>query len=210
MTVAPAGALVSTKLLLAGAIFFTIISVYYLVVKFQRSLLLPTLTFLLGLFLFWCYNISGLAYSVQKNVNTLVAVIPMEKPNSNQNDIPKPTEEYYALNRQGLFTAFASSKAINYLSLEEKQKFLENAFDKYAGPFLPKDQYPLYIDILINYYMSGPSKTAITIWNYAFSYPLENFNQNAKTNHAYDFLVMLLFAMAACHCLGGILFREDL
>lgn len=212
LSIAPSWGVLSTKLLLIMGIICLLTSVYYLVLKSKRSLLLPTITFILGIVFFWFFNISGLAYNVQTNVNTLVAVIPMEKPAAST--VAKAETEaeksYLNLTRPGLFSAFASTKAINYLNEEEKQKFLADAFEKYAGPYLAQDLYPLYTNLLINYYLSGPSKTTLKIWDYAFSYPLESFNTNAKTNHAYYFLVMLLFFMAGINCLSGILFREDL
>ena len=119
-------------------------------------------------------------------------------------------EEYNFLSRRGIFDSFAREKAINYLSDEEKQKFLDNALAKYAGPFIPQENYPLLTHLLATYYLSGPSKTSLKIWDYAISYPLENFNRNAQTNHAYSFLMLLLFVMAGLHCISGILFREDL
>lgn len=209
LTIPPHWTFVSTQVLLGCAVLSMVISIYYLINSYQRNLLIPTFAFLFGILCFWLYNVSGLATSVQRNVNTLVSVIPMEAPTNAQRE-SSPEEDYFSVTRSGLMTAFAANKAINYLTLEDKQKFLEDAFDKYAAAFLPKEQYPFYTSLLITYYMSGPNKTSLKIWDYAFSYPLENFNRNARTNHAYYFLVMLLFAIAGLHCLGGIFFREDL
>lgn len=199
----------SAKLLFTGAFLFGLLSVYYLAAKAERSIILPTICLLVSLSCFWLYNVSGLAGRIQTTVSTLAHVIPMEEPNQQQKD-SSPDSEYYSISRPGVFSSFASDKAINYLTPEEKHKFLEDAISKYAGPFVPPENYPLFINLLETYYLSGPSKTSLKIWDYAASYPLENFNRNAQTNNAYYFLVMLLFVMAGLNCIGGILFREDL
>ncbi len=211
LSILPDWAIASTKFLCIFAILFMAISIYAIVLKAHRSLVIPTVAFMIGLLCVWLYNVSSLVANVQNNVNTLAAVIPMPQPATAQNSDAGVDDKMIAsITRPGLFTKFAMSKAINYYSEAEKDKFLDNAFEKYAGPYLAQDLYPLYRSFMKTYYMYGPSKTSLKIWDYAFSYPLENFNRNAEVNHAYGFLVMLLFFMAAFHCLGGILFREDL
>ena len=200
----------AAKFLLIGAVLFMMLSVYSFIFRAHHNLLVPTVAFIIGLACFWLYNISGLATNVQTNVDTLAAVIPMGKPSSAVAATPVDNSSVLSVSRPIFSSTFAANKEINYLSDEEKQKFLEDAFEKYAGPFLAQDLYPLYTSLMSNYYMYGPSKTSLKIWDYAFSYPLENFNRNAKVNHAYCALVMLLFVMAAFHCLSGILFKEDL
>lgn len=209
LTVPPDLAGAAAKMLFTGAFLFGLLSMYYLVAKAERSIILPTVCLLISLCCFWLYDVSGLAARIQTTVNTLAAVIPMEEPNQQQKDA-SADDEYLSISRPGIFTAFASDKAINYLSPEKKREFLEDAINKYAGPFIPQDAHPLFISLLETYYLSGPSKTSLKIWDYAASYPLENFNRNAQENNAYYFLVMLLFIMAGLNCIGGILFHEDL
>lgn len=199
----------AAKMLFTGAFLFGLLSIYYLAAKAERSIILPTLCLLISLSCFWLYNVSGLAGRIETTVGTLVAVIPMEEPNQQQKDA-SPDSEYYTITRPGAFSSFATDKAINYLTPEKKYEFLENAINKYAGPFIPQENHPLLISLLETYYLSGPSKTSLKIWDYAASYPLENFNRNAQTDNAYYFLVMLLYVMAGLNCIGGILFQEDL
>ena len=209
LSIPPSAGGATAKLLVMGALLFGVLAIYYLVAKAERSLILPSICLLLCIGCFWLYNISGLATTLQTTVNTLVDAIPMAAPTEQQKR-DELTEEYNFLSRRGVFSSFARERAINYLSDEERQKFLDNAIAKYAGPFIPQENYPLLTNLLATYYLSGPSKTSLKIWDYAISYPLENFNRNAQTNNAYSFLMLLLFVMAVMHCISGILFREEL
>ena len=95
------------------------------------------------------------------------------------------------------------------MSEEEKYKTLDGLITQYAGDFIAAEQRPLFIHLLSIYYLSGPDKVSFKIWDYAVSYPLDNFNRNAQTNNAYSFVVLILFIMAGLNCVGGILFKED-
>ena len=92
---------------------------------------------------------------------------------------------------------------------EEKQKFLNNAIKRYAGTVVEEDQYPLIASLLSTYYFSGQHTTSFKMWDYAISYPMENFNKNAQLNHAYSFMILVLFLLVVLNCAGGILLRED-
>ena len=212
LSLAPSWVLVSTKILLALAVFNWIVCIYFLVWKAKGATILPTFCLLIGISGLWLFNVSGLKYALQTNVDTFAAVIPMANPNDIQRNVSAEEEKelYSFYSRPGLFTAFAKDKAINYMPHEKKQEFLENAFEQYAGPLLDKEYYPLLTSLMITYYLEGPSKTSLRVWDYAIAYPIEAFNADAKENHVYSFLMMLLFIMATCHCLGGIFLREDL
>lgn len=212
LSIQPSWSLTSTKFLLVASVLGWIFCVYFLVVKAKRSILMPTLCLLVGVSGLWLFNVSGLKYALQTDIDTFAAVIPMSEPTEAQRTGPSEEEkEYYSsYARPGLFTAFAKDKVINYMSHEKKQEFLENAFRQYAGPLLDEKYYPLLSSLLITYYLEGPSKTSLRVWDYAIGYPIEAFNKDAKENHAYSFLVLLLFLMAAGYCLGGILIREEL
>ncbi len=209
LTITPDLSTISTKILFAAAVLFALLAAYYLSARAERSIILPTICFLLAISCFWLYNISGLAGRVQTTVNTLVDVIDMPNADDAQKAQAKAQEEYLKISRPGVFKAIGSSKAINYLSEEKKDQMLTDYFDQYAGELLPQENYPFFISLLKTYYLYGPSKTSFKIWDYAASYPVENFNKNAQTNNAYFFLVMLLFVMAGLNCVGGILFKED-
>ena len=208
LTISPDLSSMATKVLFAGAILFAALTVYYLVAKAEHSIILPTLCFLLSLTCFWSYNVSGLANRVQTTFNTLAAVIPMGAPSEQQKKAMEQ-EEILGISRPTLFSAFAENKAVNYMTEEEKYKALDEAITEYAGPFMAPEDHPLFIHLLSIYYLSGPNKVSFKIWDFAVSYPLNNFNRNAQTNNAYFFLVMVLFVMAGLNCAGGILFKED-
>ena len=173
-------------------------------------MILPSICLLASIGCFWCYNVSGLAQHTQTTFSTLAEVIPMADPTQEQMQRQDQQNELLGIPTVQLFSAFAKTKAINYMSEEEKQKFLDNAIEEYAGPFIDQEQRPLFKNLLSIYYLSGPSKASFNIWDYAISYPIDNFNRNAQTNNAYSFLVVLLFVLAGLNCVGGILFKEDL
>lgn len=211
LVIEPDWTLSIAKLCLLVCLLFALMSVYYIVARAERSLLLPSLCLILSVGGLWVYNVSGLYSNIDTTVRTLVTVIPMEQPSEKQRmDDVAGSEDYYTFNRPGLFSAYAKDKAINYFSDEEKEKFLNEAISKYAGTFVQEENYPLFTSLLSTYYLSGPNKTSFKIWDYAISYPVKNFNYHAQNNHAYSFLVLLLFLLATINCIGGILFKEDL
>lgn len=210
LSITPDFAGIATKILFGGGILFAILSVYYLVFKAAHSMILPSICLIVAIGCFWCYNVSGLAQHMQTTFSTLAEVIPMDEPDEKQRQKQEMQNELLGIPTVQLFSAFARTKAINYMSDEEKQKVLDDAITQYAGPFIAPEQRPLFIHLLSTYYLSGPSRASVNIWDYAISYPVDNFNRNAQTNNAYSFLVLLLFILAGLNCMGGILFKEDL
>lgn len=208
LTISPENTSVFSLVLLGGGILLLLFTLYQLSNKSQHRIVLPVVCFLVGLFCLWSYNVSGIVKHLQTTINTLVAVIPMEEPTPQQRNTELDAD-YYHINRPGLFTAFASSKVINYMSEEEKTKFLDQNIHKYAAPFVATDQYEILGSWLSTYYMSGPNKTTARIWDYAIGYPIEHFNRDVQQNNAYTFLILLLILMATLNCLGTILFKEN-
>ena len=197
------------KIFCGAAVVMALMSVYYLVSS-VRSIVLPTICFVLAIGFIWIYNVSGAAHNLQRTVLTLGDVIEIQKPTSQQKDNLIEQIGYAPFSNTALYSTFASEKEINYISEEEKTAFLEKALQKHAGPLLDPKDYPLFIEWLKIYYLYGPSKVSLNVWNYALSYPLNNFNEHARTNNAYSFLVVLLFMMLGLNVLGAILFREEL
>ena len=211
LTIAPDWTLILTKLAMLGTVFFSLVSIYHVIVKSDRSIVLPSVCFLAAIGCLWFYNVSGLYGNIHTTVDTLIDAIPMEKPTDQQRfSEPDPDMGSFSFDRPGYFSLHAIDKAINYLPEEEKQKFLTQAIHRYAGNFIQEDQYPLFISLLETYYLSGHNKTSLKIWDYSISYPIKNFNNNAQENHAYSFMVVMLFLLAVLNCAGGILFKEDL
>lgn len=209
LSIAPNLMAASTKILFTAAILFVLLAAYYLCAKTENAIILPTICFVLSLSCFWLYNVSGFANTTQTSLDTLVSVIPMPDADAAQKARAKAQEEYLNISRPGMFKSLTSNKIINFMEEDEKNKLLTDHLNQYAGDLLGEERYPLFIDLLKTYYLVGPSKTTLKIWDYAASYPLENFNNNAKRNNAYFFLVLLLFVMAGLNCIGGILFKED-
>ena len=206
LTVRPDNSIFVLSCLVVG-VFCLLITLYQLAHKNRHRILLPVVCFFIGLFCLWTYNVSGLAVRLRTTITTLVAVIPMETPSSQQKKSEQDAD-YYHINHPALLTAFAATKAINYMSEEEKQKFLEKNINQYAAPFIEKNHYEILESWLSTYYMSGPNKTAARIWYYAIGYPIQNFNNQAQENNAYYFLILLLVIVGALNCVGSILFKE--
>lgn len=199
-----------SRFLLIGAGFCALISVVSLMSKEEHTLLLPVACLLIAAIGFWCYNVSGLAYRMQTTFTTLTEIIPMPEPDAEQQQKQEEQNRLLGIPTTQLYSAFAKTKLVNYLSEEERYAYLENAISRYAGSLLPEEFRPMFIEFLSTYYMHGPSKVSLKIWDYAVGYPLDNFNRNAKTNHAYSFLMLVLLAMIGLVCLDSILFKEDL
>lgn len=210
LSIGPDFSMLFVKLFFIGAMLLAAICCYYLLADKETNMLLPTVCFLLAVGCMWCYNVSGATGHIKRTVSTLTSMIVMPKPSNQQKAEAADELGYMGFSRPDLMTAFASDKAINYLSDEEKYAFLDKNIRQIVGNLIQPSDYPLFISWLTTYYLHGPSKTNIRIWDYAISYPLMNFNKNAQTNHAYVFLMLLLFVMAGLNCLGAILFREGL
>lgn len=209
LTLQPNMAVLSVKVLFLCAVSFAILSIYYLTSKEQGTILLPTICLLVSLGCCWTYCVSGLAHNAQTTLNTLVDVVPMPDATAGQITAFDATNQALNITRPESFKSIGSDAIIFYQTPEERVEYLRKEIEKYAGNFLTPEEIPQFIDLMLAYYLSGPSKASMKIWDTALSYPIENFNRNAQTNNAYFFLVMLLFVMAGINCLGGILFKED-
>lgn len=209
LSIPPDVAAMSAKLFFTAGLLFAILTLYYLVSSSSQAIILPTLCLLISVACLWSYNVSGLAGRYQAAVNVLAKEIPMDAPSDRQKN-REQEEKLVGFKRPVLFNVFASDKAINYLSPQAKEEFLEHAITKAVGNLIEEADRPMLIRLMENYYLTGPSKTTLLIWDYALSYPLDNFNRNAQNNSAYSFLVILLFLLSAINCIESILFREDL
>ena len=47
------------------------------------------------------------------------------------------------------------------------------------------------------------------LWSYILTLPIDNFNQDARNNNAYTFMMLLLMALSISFCLGTIVLGED-
>ena len=212
LTLVPDWSITVTKVFLFCSLFFAFSSIYCLVAKPDTSILRPVVFFLAAIGCLWMYNVSGLHSRVETTTNTLISAIPMPQPTEEQrmSDVDTSGEEGVSFDRPGLLTDYAKNKFINYLTPAEKGKFLNETLARYGGDKIDEKYYPLFSSLLADYYLRGPKKLSWRIWDYAFSYPLENFNSHALDNHAYSFMVLILFALAMFNCASGILFKEDL
>ncbi|MBR2865157.1 MAG: serine/threonine protein kinase [Elusimicrobiaceae bacterium] len=209
LTLHPDMSALPTKLVFLGALLFGILAIYYLTAAEQGTIILPTICLLLSLGCCWVYNVSGLAHNGQTTLDTLVDVVPMPDATPWQMTSFQATNEALNITRPGAFKSIGSDALIFYQTPEERLEYLRKGIEENAGKFIEQDKVPFFVDLMLAYYLTGPSKASFKIWDLALSYPIDNFNRNAQNNNAYFFLVMLLFIMAGINCAGAILFKED-
>ena len=79
----------------------------------------------------------------------MVESIPMKDASAAQQRSQDESQSgFLEISRPGALAAIGSDKEINYFSEEEKNRFLDDALQKYAGDMIEQSYYPLYIDLL--------------------------------------------------------------
>jgi hypothetical protein len=89
-------------------------------------------------------------------------------------------------------------------------KFLEPQVDRLAPGVFDEETKPLFLSLLVRNYQGGRSKMKVGAWDYALSYPIKNFNENAKNNNAYFFLILMLGVLGVLGCAGNVIFGDEL
>ncbi len=199
-----------TKVIFFGSLFCGLISAYYLASRTEKdTILMPFVLMLAGVFGMWAYAVSGLAGSVNMTLDTLTSKIVVEESRNARNTQKMEKSLGLDSNRE-VFSRFDKTNELSEMSLEDAKAFLTNAVKEAAPGVFSEENLPLFVQFLVNYYRGGESKMTLSVWDYALSYPVENFNRNAQENNAYFFLLALLYLFATLSCVGTIFFREEL
>lgn len=210
MTLLPDMNTLLTKVMLYGSLAGGLITLYYFLARSERNTIFTTfILFVASLAGIWAFSVSGLADSTLDTVQALTDRIEV-KAITNRDSIVKSEELV------GLKTArrsFASVNKANELSAktpEARYAFLEEKIKNIAGESFTEENLPVYISFLSRYYTGGESKMKFYVWDYALSYPVNNFNTNAKENGAYFFLLLMLYVLGTLSCAGTIIFGDEL
>lgn len=210
LTITPNASVLLIKLMFYVAIFCGLLAAYYLTSRQEKdSILAPFLLTLLGVAGVWAYATSGLAGSIGGTVDMFVNRI--EVKSSSNAETTARVEQSLGLNTNRQFFAhFDRTTELTNKSAEELNVFFEEHTGRIAPGLLTPETKPLFFDLLRRYYQGGESRMKLALWDYALSYPIQNFNKNAQTNNAYFFLLALLYAFGLLGCAGTIFFGDEL
>ena len=198
------------KIVFYAALFCAVLCCYYLASPSEKdSILFPlVLMFAAGIGI-WSYSVSGLAGQINQTLTSFTRLIQVKE--SDTATANAKMENLVGLDsRRQVFASITQTNELTGMNQEEAYAFLEKQIDKEAPGVLDEKNKPLFIRFLINYYKGGKSKMQLSVWDYALSFPVDNFNRNAQNNNAYFFLLALLYVFGTLNCAGTIFFSEDL
>lgn len=210
LTIVPNASVLLIKLMFYVAIFCGLLAAYYLTSRQEKdSILAPFLLTLLGVAGVWAYATSGLAGSIGGTVDMFVNRIEV-KSSSNAEKTARVEQSLGLNTNRQFFAHFDRTTELTNKSAEELNVFFEEQTGRIAPGLLTPETKPLFFDLLRRYYQGGESRMKLALWDYALSYPIQNFNKNAQTNNAYFFLLALLYAFGLLGCAGTIFFGDEL
>ena len=204
LSIVPDAHSVMTKGLLYAALFCSLLIAYYLLSpKEKETMLLPSVLFLVALISLWTYSVSGLAADMNTTLRALVAKVEVKKAHVDAKNMSIST----GVNK---FSQVNNTNELTPLTVEEAMKFLEPQVDRLAPGVFDEETKPLFLSLLVRNYQGGRSKMKVGAWDYALSYPIKNFNENAKNNNAYFFLILMLGVLGVLGCAGNVIFGDEL
>ncbi len=210
LTMPPDPASVFAKVLFYVSIFCAVLGIYYLASrKTKDKILLPFVMMMAGVVCIWAYSVSGLVGNLDTTLGTLsrkVVVRTTESVESNEK-----MEKLVGLDsRRNAFSTLDKTNELTMLSSEEAFNVLKGRIAQGAPGVFNEETLPLFTYLLLNYYRGGETKMKMSVWDYAITFPIKNFNQNAQHNNAYFFLLTILFVFGTITCAGTIFFNEEL
>ena len=210
LSIVPDAQSVFVKIVFYAALFCGVLCVYYLLSRTEKeNMLFPLVLLLASVVGIWMYSVSGLASNINRTLNTLTKSIVVKDSFSAQSN--EKMEELIGIDsRRAAFSSFDKTNELTGLSDQKVLEFLDEQVSKEAPGVFDEKTKPLFLYFLLNYYRGGESKMKFAVWDYAVSFPVQNFNRNAEANDAYFFLLALLYAFGALSCAGTIFFSEDL
>ncbi len=210
LSIAPNTAEPSIQMLFYISLFSAVVSIYYMASRKEKtSVILPAVFLLVSFGTMWIYQVSGLADNTRQTLGALTANIHVRytRQNIGQDEAQKELgfstgQEYFAkINKTTNISEMDSAEANEYLT-KEVQRIDPDTFNEENTPF--------FVGLLSGYYRGGgESRMNYTVWSHALSFPIDNFNRQAQTNHAYGFLVFLLMVQAICFCTGAFVKDEE-
>ncbi len=191
------------------SIFSAIISIYYLASRNEKtSVILPFVFLVLSVGLMWTYMVSGAARAMRNTAQAVTSTIHPKALNNNSynNEIEK---QLHIDSKREVFAKLNKVTDISSLDEESSQAFFAQQLQRVAPAQFNEENSPIFIRLLTNYYNGGESKMNTELWSYILTLPIDNFNQDARNNNAYTFMMLLLMALSISFCLGTIVLGED-
>lgn len=210
LTVSPDTSALFVKLIFYAAVFCGLAAVYYLLSRKEKDAILAPFTLtLLGVLGVWAYTTSGLAGDINGTLDMFINRIEVKSSNAAASN--SRVEDALGINNKRRFFAhFDRTTELTEKTPEELNEFFEAQTQRAAPGLLTEETKPLFFDFLGRFYQGGESNMRLAVWDYALSYPIQNFNKNAQTNNAYFFLLALLYAFGVLGCAGTIFFGDEL
>ena len=208
LSIPPASQDVTVQVIFYAALFCGFLSAYYLLVKRENSILFPFVLMLLAIGGMWVYAVSGLTDTTNKTLAALTDHIKV----ASTHDAESTARMEKLVGIKSQRQTFAEINKTNELTgknEEETYEFLETRINRVAPGVFNEQTMPMFIHFLQQYYHGGENKMHLSVWDYAVSLPLYNFNRYAQDNNAYGFLIVMLYLFGVCSCAGTILFKEE-
>jgi hypothetical protein len=181
---------------------------FYYVVSRQTAdkVILPILLLLLAVGGLWLYTISGPQRRIQANVSELAAYT-KSKPLADAN---VQIEKAFGINsKREVLSSLNPSNEYTELSTQEVQNKLSAELVPLTKNTLDERMQNMLLEMTAAQHKEGRALTKIHIWRYASTVPFVAFASAAAENHAYFFLIFLLFVFGLLVCVESILFGEE-
>ncbi len=212
LSIAPMATSAVYQGILFGSLLVALICSYYLVSRRSKdSILLPTFLFLLSVGGIWVYTVSGAASSLITTTNSFTGRLNIALTPEAQSDNRVETLIGVQIEQKNkIFVHFDRTNELTNKSEKEAAEVLSPRVEKLAPGLFDETNKPLILDLLVRYYQGGSQRMRLKAWEYAVTLPLRNFNENAQTNNAYGFLILLLFLFGTTTTVGTLLLGDDL
>ena len=159
----------------------------------------------------WCYTVSGAASALITTTTAFTDRLEIELTPEAQSDNRVETLIGVQIEQKNkIVIHFDRTNEFTNKSEKEAEDILSPRVEKLAPGLLDETNKPLILALLVRYYQGGGSRMRLKAWEYAVTLPLRNFNQNAPTNNAYGFLLLLLFLFGTTTTVGTLLLGDDL
>ncbi|MBR4682419.1 MAG: protein kinase [Elusimicrobiaceae bacterium] len=197
--------------LLYASLFCGLCTIFYLLSRSSKdTAILPAFLLILAVAGIWTYTVSGLTVSLRDTANVLLARVQV-KPSTVNNNLSGIGLEKEFLTTREHFQKIDRTNELTGISDKESLAVLGARIEKAVPGVFDENMKPFFADLLADYYRGGgkdPMK--MRIWEYALTLPIRNFNNDARENDAYFFLIAMLYIFGLANCAGAILFKEDL
>ncbi len=208
LSIAPDASDTLMKILFFVSLFSTVISVYYLASRQEKtSIFKPVFCLLVAMWCMWVYTASGLVHVTRTSAQTLIDTLQIQPLNGVAQNALAEEELGIDSNRER-FAYIDQNNAVSQLNKAAAQDFLEKHIQEHAAGFFSEQQTTFFAGLLDEYYRGGEGKMNTAIWKYALLLPVERLNEQAPQTAVYGFMMWALMALAGAFCIGSIVFTN--